>query len=254
MNEIARANADLLNAPVAQATSLMEVIARAAADPQTDVGKLERLLEMYERITAHQAKAAYTAAMVTMKPKLPVIERRGMITITDKATHTKVIQETPYALWEHIDEAITPILSEHGFALTFRSGVTGDGKITVTGVLSHRDGHSEETTITLPHDSSGSKNAVQAVGSSTSYGRRYTATLLLNICTKGEDDDGQAAGASGLITEDQCEKIFDLIKSTKADTAKFCSFMGVASIPDIKAKDFDRAMHALNLKNQKITK
>jgi hypothetical protein len=43
-------------------------------------------------------------------------------------------------------------------------------------VLSHELGHSEETTMTLPLDTSGSKNNVQAVGSSTSYGKRYTAT------------------------------------------------------------------------------
>jgi hypothetical protein len=48
--------------------------------------------------------------------------------------------------------------------------------------------------MTLPLDTSGSKNNVQAVGSSTSYGKRYTATLLLNIRTKGEDDDGHAGG------------------------------------------------------------
>jgi hypothetical protein len=45
----------------------------------------------------------------------------------------------------------------------------------------------------LPHDSTGSKNAVQAVGSSTSYGKRYTACALLNITSRGEDDDGETA-------------------------------------------------------------
>lgn len=229
-----------------EATSIMDVIAKAAADPNTDVGKLERLLAMYERITAQRAKAAYTAALVAVKPKLPVIDRRGRIEITDKATHTKVIQSTPYALWEDIDEKITPTLNAHGLVLTFRSGVAQDGKITVTGVLSHSEGHTEETTITLPHDSSGSKNAVQAVGSSTSYGKRYTATLLLNIRTKGEDDDGIKGGADGVISDDQVQTIFDLIKRTKADTAKFCKYMGVETVPDILTKDYEKAIVALN--------
>lgn len=163
-------------------------------------------------------------------------------------THTQVIQSTPYALWEDIDAAITPILAEYGFVLTFRSGVAQDGKITVTGVLGHEGGHTEETTITLPHDSSGSKNAVQAVGSSTSYGKRYTATMLLNIRTKGEDDDGMKGGDPGFITEEQAEKIFDLIRRVGADKDAFCKYLGIASVPDLPAKDYDRAIIALNTK------
>jgi hypothetical protein len=237
---------------VSQSASLMEVISRAASDPNTDVDKLERLLGMYERITARQAKSAYTAALVAAKPELPVIDRRGRIEITDKATHTKIIQSTPYALWEDIDEAITPTLNKHGLVLTFRSGVAQDGKITVTGVLSHSEGHSEETTITLPHDSSGSKNAVQAVGSSTSYGKRYTATLLLNIRTKGEDDDGKSGGAEGALSEDQVQTIFDLIKRTRSDTAKLCKYVGVEAVPDIRAKDYEKVITALNLKAKAV--
>jgi hypothetical protein len=54
----------------------------------------------------------------------------------------QIIQSTPYALWEDIDAAITPILNEHGFALTFRCGSTGspEHRVTVTGVLSHEHG------------------------------------------------------------------------------------------------------------------
>lgn len=227
--------------------SIMDIIGRAANDPTFDVNKFERLLEMHERIMSKDAKAAYMAAMVTMKPLLPVIDRKGRITIKEKGTQT-VIQSTAYALWEDIDEKITPILHRHGFALTFRSGVAQDGKITVTGVLGHSGGHSEETTITLPHDSSGSKNAVQAVGSSTSYGKRYTATLLLNIRTKGEDDDGNRGGEPATISAEQVQTIGDMIERGKADVEAFCKYMGVAAIIDIPRKDYERAVTALNLK------
>src|SRR3546814_10944018 len=85
-----------------------------------------------------------------------------------------------YALWEDIIEAIRDLLSEHGFALSFRTGREND-QITVTGILSHRDGHSEETTIFLPLDTTGAKNAVQGVGSSPRYGKRYAAPHLLHL-------------------------------------------------------------------------
>ena len=170
--------------------TIIEIIARAAQDPTVDVDKLERLLQM-GRIVIHEKGKEKVAA--------------------------NIVQDTAFARWEDIDAAITPILNAHGFVLTHRSGTATDGKIEITAVLSHVAGHSEETTMALPHDSSGSKNPVQAVGSTTSYGKRYTASLLLNIRTKGEDDDGRLGG------------------------------MGVEFLKEIPAKQYGRALEALNL-------
>lgn len=224
----------------AGADSILQVIERAAQNPEVDIDKMERLLEMYERVTAQRAKAAYVEALAVMQPKLPTITERGAI--LDRSG--KVM--TTYALWEDINEAIKPVLSEHGFALTFRTGFEGD-RITVTGVLSHSKGHSEETTMTLPRDDSGAKNAVQAVGSSTSYGKRYTASALLNLASCEKDDDATAAGA---ISEEQKTKIIDLIKTTSADTKKFLNYMGVASVDAIPANQFDKAVRALEAKRK----
>lgn len=169
-----------------ETAAIIQVIERAAMNPNVDIDKMERLLEMQERIMARTAKAAFSAALSRMQPDLPVINERGGI--KDRSGN---IQST-YALWEDINDAIKPVLAQHEFALSFKVG-REDGMIVVTGVLSHSEGHSEETSIHLPTDTSGSKNAVQAVGSSTSYGKRYTACALLNITSRGEDDDAECA-------------------------------------------------------------
>lgn len=185
MTALAKTN-DTPAEPISISGGLLEVIARAARDPAVDIDKMERLLEMQERVIARQAREAYAVALAELQPKLPVITERGKILNKDKQ-----VQST-YAYWEDVNEQIRPLLAEAGFSLSFRTGRNG-ADITVTGVLSHREGHSEETTMTLPSDGSGNKNAVQAIASSTSYGKRYTAFALLNITTKGEDDDGQTA-------------------------------------------------------------
>lgn len=177
---------------VSESAAIIQVIERAAMNPNVDIDKMERLLQMQERIMERNAKAAYASALAQMQPNLPVITERGKIVVRDKVTKD-IIQSTGYALWEDINEAIKPVLAEYGFALSFRTGLAADGKVTVTGILSHREGHQEETIMVLPHDSTGSKNAVQAVGSSTSYGKRYTASALLNITSRGEDDDAEQA-------------------------------------------------------------
>lgn len=227
-------------AAVGDAASIMAVISRAASDPATDVVKLEKLLDMYERITARQAQAAYAAALSEMQPGLPVIAERGGI--KDRGGN---VQST-YALWEDINDAIKPVLARHGFALSFRTGYEAD-KIIVTGVLSHRDGHSEQTTMHLPLDTSGSKNAVQGVGSSTSYGKRYTASALLNLTSRGEDDDGVMAGAH-LITDAQRDALNILADNVGADKRKFCEFFNIDSISKLPARDHKRAEDMLKAK------
>lgn len=172
---------------------ILAVIERAARDPNTDIDKLERLFALRERIEAREAQLAFTQAKVAMRAELPEITMKGMIRIPDKNNKGQFLQETPFARFEDIHEAIMPVLTSHGFDLKFRNGLADDGKVRVTTILAHEGGHEEATHFDLPHDASGSKNSVQAVGSSTSYGKRYGVLSILNIKVAGEDDDGQAA-------------------------------------------------------------
>ncbi|GJD41357.1 ERF family protein [Methylobacterium bullatum] len=225
----------------ANATSLMEVIGRAASDPSTDVTKLERLMDLYERITSRTAEAAYSAALSEMQPELPIIGERGGI----KDKYGKV--QSTYAKWDDINEAIKPVLARHGFSISFLCG-REEGQIIVTGVLRHRDGHKEQTTIHLPLDTSGSKNAVQAVGSSTSYGQRYTARALLNLTSRlaeDRDDDGQGSAPARFITDEQADEIRALVTKAEANIGKFLAVLKAESISDILTKDHARALGIL---------
>lgn len=180
MNAVVQHNPDSLPAETGESATILSVISRAASDPNVDIDKMERLLQMHERMQDRQAEAQFAADLAEMQDQLPSIGERG-----------NAAGRYTYALWEDINAAIKPILKRFGFALTFRTDFS-DG-IAVTGVLTHRSGHREETTIKLPADGSGNKNAVQAVASSVSYGKRYTAGALLNLTSHGEDDDAFAA-------------------------------------------------------------
>lgn len=224
---------------VSQADAMISMIERASSNPNVDLDKLERLLEMQEKIMARNAKAAYAAAFADMQGAIPEIEERG-----------KGHGNITYALWEDVNEKIRPVLAQHGFGLSFKTGRTSD-KITVTGILSHREGHSEETTMELPADQSGSKNAVQAVGSSTSYGKRYVAMALLNLTSRlpvDRDDDGAAAGRGDAITADQATALRALIDETGTGADAFCKYFEISSVPELPSGKFDRAIKALEKK------
>ncbi|MBA4220196.1 MAG: ERF family protein [Methylobacterium sp.] len=224
---------------------MISMIERAARDPSVDIDKMERLMLMQERALERRARAAYAEALALMQPELPSVARNGKIEIRDKSGNN-VIQSTAYARWEDINDAIKPALAKHGFSLSFKVGMAPDGKITVTGILMHREGHQEETTITLPHDATGSKNAVQAVGSSTSYGKRYTAGMLLNLTSHGEDDDGKGAVQPAVITDEQSGQINDLITAKRANIDAFLKYFRVECVPDLPAKALPEALDMLN--------
>lgn len=221
--------------------NVLQIISRAAADPSVDIEKLERLLAMQERITARHAQAEYAAALAEMQPHLPMIAERGGI--KDRAGNV----QSRYALWEDIVTTITPILSAHGFALSFRTANEAN-MVSVTGVLSHRAGHSESTTLALPIDTSGSKNAVQSVGSSTSYGKRYTASALLNLRTGETDDDGRAGGDEPRIDEDQIANLQALMDEVGADKARFFAYLKITALDEIYARNYSSVVKLLESK------
>lgn len=223
------------SAPVVHASesaTILQVIQRAAADPQCDIEKMERLMAMHERMQAVSASAAFNAAMAEMQCELPSIAERG-----------KGHGTVRYATLEDINDVIKPIMQKHGFAVSFKVEHAQAG-ISVTGILMHRQGHREQTTMLLPTDTSGSKNAVQAVGSSTSYGKRYVLCALLNISTRGEDDDGYAATPAATITEQQAKSVRALLAKCKPETQT--GFTGIYGEPEEIAKaDYDKAMAQL---------
>ena len=234
-----------VSAQIDQPADVLSIISRAAADPKTDVVKMAALVEMYERLKAQQAKVAYMAALSRMQPELPLIGRRGEI-----KNKTGGVQSR-YALWEDIVTVTTPILSKHGFALSFRT-VSNNGQLSITGVLSHAEGHSEETSLPLPMDTSGSKNDVQAVGSSVSYGKRYTASALLNLRAGEEDDDGQQGQKVELISEAQVADLNALLTETNSDKAKFLTYIKAPSLESIPVTAFVGVVELLKAKRRQV--
>jgi hypothetical protein len=161
-----------------EAEGLALVIERLSANPNVDVDKLERIILLQERINQHEAKAAFDAAFSRMQADLPVIAERGK---TDKAK---------YATLEDIVEAVRPVLAVHQFALSHRTEWPDPAHVKIVGILAHAQGHEKTSEFLTVADTSGSKNAIQALGSALSYGRRYTTLDLLNIVSRHQDDDG----------------------------------------------------------------
>lgn len=166
------------------------VIQRLAENPSVDVAKLEKIIELQERLIANEAKAAFDSAFARMQADLPEIDEKGAILNKDGSIRSR------FARLEDIQKATRPTMKQYGFAIRHRTEWPADKPniIRIVGILSHELGHSEESVFEAPADKSDYRTDIQSQGSTVSYGRRYTTLDLLNIITKGVDNDGATGG------------------------------------------------------------
>jgi hypothetical protein len=247
-------------APTSEAAQMVALFESLIKDKSVDLDRIKMVLELRNSVLDRQAHLDFVAAKVAAQGEMPEIDKKGKIIIKDRNSE-KVIQSTPYALWEDTNRIIKPILARHGLALSFqiRRLTEGDftGHVETIAVLEHEHGHREVSpAFILPADKTGSKNDVQSIGSSSSYGKRYTACAMLNISTRGEDDDGSSADKKttaedhGPIDAEQLDKlrhrIVQIDQDTGPFTARFCKFLGIGTLEQMPKGMFIRALKELD--------
>ena len=100
-----------------------------------------------------------------------------------------------------------PGVLQHGLSYRFRISQKGD-QVTVTCIVSHADGYSEETSPLESKVDPGSTgmSMVQALGSALTYLQRYSLRAAIGLAA-GVDDDGKGAGGtSPRIVDEQARR------------------------------------------------
>lgn len=177
------------------------------ADGKIDVDKLEALLKVQMQWEANEAKKAYVVAMAKFKENPPEI-------LKDKSVSYAVANKSPtnykHASLHNVATKINAELSKHGLNASWVTS-QDNGSVKVTCKITHTQGHSEETCLSAPPDLTGSKNAIQAIGSTVNYLERYTILALTGLAAADQDDDGRgAAPQEGKTTKkDEQNKLVD---------------------------------------------
>ena len=223
--------------PASNAAAIMEMIGQAAADPNTDVDKLERLLGMYERITAREAEKQFADAMVECQKEMEPISQDA----SNDQTKSK------YASFTALDRAMRPIYTKHGFSLSFGTEESArENNVRVVCKTTHRSGHSEKSQFDAPADGKGAKGGdvmtkTHAAMSALSYGRRALLKMVFNIAEgRDTDDDGNAAGrADEVLSDDQVAELRKLIMETDTDLPALLAYIKQPRLEDVFANKFD---------------
>jgi len=227
----------------------MTLLNQAVANGNIELA--EKLMGLQERWEKNQARKAFDGAMAAAKAELPVILKSREVDFTSARGRTNYRYEDMAQIAQQVD----PVLTKHGLTYRFRTETEGNN-VKVTCIISHRDGHSEENSLSAARDESGNKNSIQAVGSTITYLQRYSLKAALGL-SASVDDDGRGASGNGggdKITADQVNVLSAAVDEVGADEIKFCKYLKVESLADLPASRFDDAMAALAQKHRKGSK
>jgi hypothetical protein len=193
---------------VEPASPLMNIISAASADSNMDADKLMKLLEVQERWEKNEARKAFVVAMSAFQAEAPKI-------VKDSKGHN-----SSYAKLPGVIAVVAPLLSKNELSYSWVTNQSDKGT-TVTCKITHILGHSEATSLFAGNDKTGSKNDIQALGSTVTYLKRYTLEAALGLAEAEQDDDGNGAcdpnnlpeptSKERKVLEEICNKMIDSV-------------------------------------------
>jgi len=232
-----------------QPESLLAVIARAASDPNVDIDKMDRLLQMQERLEMRGAEADFNEAMTKAQTEMGRVKTNK----DNKQTSSR------YADYASLDRVMRPIYTKHGFALSFNTEEGAPAEAVRVVCLVSRGRFTRRYHVDMPADGKGAKGGdvmtkTHATGAAMTYGMRYLLKMIFNVAIGEDDTDGNMPGDT--ITPDQADELKKLlddlayeVDGPNADYAAwikvFLDHMKVEAMGDILAKNFGRAKDAI---------
>lgn len=183
--------AEQASLPVSVPATPMDMLA-AAVSQGADMEKLQKLMDLQERWEANNARKAFVAAMSQFKSEPIKILKSKDVNIPGGAKFS-------HATLADVVDGVCSALSKYGLSHKWETKQEGD-QITVTCIVTHRDGHTERTSLTARPDDSGKKNSIQQIASTVTYLERYTLMAATGLAAKDMDDDGRGAGKKPVET------------------------------------------------------
>jgi hypothetical protein len=232
--------------PPPEPKNLLAIIYQAVADPRCDTAKMRELLTMQREVEERNEAREFNVALLAAQNEIPKI-------VKDRQVESKY----RYATLEKVSKEVDHIARKHGFSMTFG---TDDSPLKdhyrIVCDLAHVGGHVRRYKIDLKCDDVGAKGtsnktAVQGVGSTTSYGRRYLKVMMFDLIIVGEDTDGNrnkadviedAQDGEALISNKQMDDLVKAIADCGVGVPRFCKTYKIEKVADLPAEFYDRAM------------
>lgn len=218
-----------------------------AIDKGVDVGVLERLVGLQERVTERNARSAFFDAVAAFQEECPEIAKTKKANI---ATRGGGAFNYNYAPLEQITRTIRPYLRKHNLSYTFTTEISKDhpGVLHVVCILRHTEGHEERASFPVPIKNEAAMSEAQKVGSALTFGRRNALISVLGLTTADEDDDAPDRVSGQVISPEQVESLNMLIDKAgeSFNMVRFLKHMQVEHMGQIPVEKFNTALQAIN--------
>jgi hypothetical protein len=245
---VTRPGVDLTPAPAPAAEPAPETtsLVRLAIERGVPVEIVERLVALEEHVADRAARAAYFAALARFQAACPPIAKTKTATIVSRKTGTSF--SYTYAPLDEVARTIRPHLEANDLSYNWTVRAEA-GSLIVSAHSRHIDGHCEVSEFPVPIDKSGRMSDAQAAAAALTFGKRQSLLSVFGLTTADEDVDGAGGGDEEgedveLVNEDQLAQLKGLIGSPDEEAA-FLDWIGCASLREIPADDFERAIVGL---------
>lgn len=238
--QVAPSELAIATKPVPVAAMLQGIIEKGVT--AENVGALEKLVDLYERMEARSAEQAFAQAFNSLQAETPAIQAMKPVPAKDGTI------KYYYAPYEEIMAAVGPLLRKHGFTITFSMRIDGT-RVVQSCTLQHVSGHSR-TTDFMARIGSGPPGAseAQADGAAATYAKRMALCSALNIVVE-RDTDARSEGAP--ITPEQAESLRARLESVHGNVKDFLEYAGARTFEEIGADKYWILDNALRRKESK---
>lgn len=227
------------------ASSPAKVIEYAMKKGEVSIAQLEQLLTLKERHEANEAKKAYHQAMADFKADPPKIKKDKKVSFAAGGGRT----EYNHATLGNVTASINAGLSKCGLSASWTVQQV-EKRIGVTTKITHKLGHSEETTLWAEADNSGSKNAIQQIGSTITYLERYGLLAMTGLATFDQDDDARGTAPVEIITDKELSHLRDLMADKEIPEDKMVKWLKIESLEQLPKGLYNKAVKAAEAKKK----
>jgi len=163
-------------------TTIVENLISKAITEKLPVETMEKFLAMRREVIAEQSKKAFDFAMSKFQGECPVIEKTKKV--MDKTGGVRY----SYASLDSIVGQVKNFLSSNQLSYSIKVENT-EKTLIVKCIITHIDGHSEESSFEVPIGTEAYMSDVQKYGARLTFAKRYAFCNALGIMTGDGDND-----------------------------------------------------------------
>ncbi len=186
---------------------------------------LGKMTDLYERHEKREAEKSFAAALTELQGETIRVQATKAVDVKNG------VPRYTFAPYEEIMRTVQPMLTRHGFSVTFDTKIDGDRLYSVC-TLTHKAGHSRSNQFAVRFGKPPGSSDAQGDMSTKSYAKRGALCDALNISIDHDDDARMIGKAIGTALGDDLES---RVKAVGADEVAFLMFAGArdyASISD----------------------